>query len=475
MEVPMSLSAEKVLRIKRIVAVLAVGLGIAIALMDPPQGLTRQAMIALGIVVWAVFWWITQVVPEYVTAIMMCTLWAGTKCVSFRVAFDSFSSPGWWIMVGAFGLGSIAGKTGLLRRISLWVLSLFPPTFNGQVLGLLASGTVISPLVPSMNAKAALSSPISLAISDSLGVERKSPAASGLLGACYGGFVLMGHMFLSGSFSHYIMIGALPAPYNQITWLDWMLWSLPWGVVCFAALAGFIMLLYRPKQPVSLPKGYGKEQLAKLGPMTRDERIVLAVMLCALVLWMTELVHGISASVVAVTAMCVLLGLKVMTAKDFKNGIEWPAVMLIGCVFNMAPVIKALGIDKYLGGIFGSVIAGLAAQPALFVTAIAVSIFIVKFLVTNMTSAAIMFSLILTPIAVQAGIHPWIIIFVAFCAGNIWLLKYQNTIYLCAQFATKGEMSDHLPMVKLCFVFMGVVIVGSIVSIPYWRMLGLLP
>ena len=96
-------------------------------------------------------------------------------------------------MVGAFGLGSIAGKTGLLRRISLWVLSLFPPTFNGQVLGLLASGTVIGPLVPSMNAKAALSSPISLAISDSLGVERKSPAASGLLGACYGGFVLMAH------------------------------------------------------------------------------------------------------------------------------------------------------------------------------------------------------------------------------------------------------------------------------------------
>lgn len=471
----MSLSAERVVLIKRIVAVLAVALGIGISMTPPPAGLTHQAMIALGIVVWAVFWWITQIIPEYVTALMMCTLWAGTKCVGFKVAFDSFSSPGWWIMVGAFGLGSIAGKTGLLRRISLWVLSLFPPTFNGQVLGLLASGTVIGPLVPSMNAKAALSSPISLAISDSLGVERKSPAASGLLGACYGGFVLMGHMFLSGSFSHYIMIGALPAPYNSITWLDWMIWALPWGVICFAALAGSIMIMYRPKNPVSLPKGYGKEQLAKLGPMTREERIVLAVMVCALILWMTERVHGISASVVAVTAMCVLLGLKIMTASDFKNGIEWPAVMLIGCVFNMAPVIKALAIDKYLGGIFGHVIAQMAAHPAMFVTAIAVSIFLIKFLVTNMTSAAIMFSLILTPIAVQAGIHPWIVIFVAFCAGNIWILKYQNTIYLCAQFATKGEMSDHLPMVKLCFVFMGIVIIGSICSIPYWRMLGLLP
>ena len=140
-----------------------------------------------------------------------------------------------------------------------------------------------------------------------------------------------------------------------------------------------------------------------------------------------------------------------------------------------APVIKALAIDKYLGGMFGHIISQMAAQPALFITAIAVSIFLIKFLVTNMTSAAIMFSLILSPIAVQAGIHPWIVIFVAFCAGNIWILKYQNTIYLCAQFATKGEMSDHSPMVKLCLVFMAVVIVGSVCSIPYWRMLGLLP
>lgn len=59
----MSLSAENVVRIKQVVAVLAVVLGIAIALMTP-NGLNRQAMIALGIVVWAVFWWITRSFPN---------------------------------------------------------------------------------------------------------------------------------------------------------------------------------------------------------------------------------------------------------------------------------------------------------------------------------------------------------------------------------------------------------------------------
>lgn len=80
------MSAENVVRLKQIVAVLAVVLGIAFALIPPPTGLNRQAMIALGIVVWAVFWWITQIIPEYVTALMMCTLWAGTKCVRIIAA-----------------------------------------------------------------------------------------------------------------------------------------------------------------------------------------------------------------------------------------------------------------------------------------------------------------------------------------------------------------------------------------------------
>lgn len=250
----MSLSAENVVRLKQIVAVLAVVLGIAIALMPPPNGLNRQAMIALGIVVWAVFWWITQIIPEYVTALMMCTLWAGTKCVGFKVAFDSFSSAGWWIMVGAFGLGSIAGKTGLLKRISFGFSASFHLPSTAQVLGLLASGTVIGPLVPSMNAKAALSSPISLAISDSLGVERKSPAASGLMGVLWRFCTYGAHV--SERLVQPLYHDRCPArPYNAVTWMDWLLWALPWGVICFAALAISIMVMYRFKLPCFAAQG----------------------------------------------------------------------------------------------------------------------------------------------------------------------------------------------------------------------------
>ena len=455
-------------------AVASVALGAYIATMAPPEGLTDKAMYALGITLCAVGWWISRIVPEYVTGLMMCTLWVAFGAVPFDKAFYNFSTSGWWIMVGAFGLGAVAQRTGLLKRISLWVLNLVPPTFFGQVCGLIGSGLVISPLVPSMNAKAALASPLAMAIGDSLGVARKSAPAAGLFGACYLGYVIMGHVFLSGSFSHYALISTLPKAYQNISWIDWLLWSLPWGVVVLVGMTAAIMLLYGPKERITLPVGYGREQLRLLGPMTAAEKQVLTILFCALLMWMTEGIHKVNSGVVAVTAMCTLLGIGTMTSNDFKNGIEWPAVMLIGSVFNMASVIAFLKIDKYLGSLMAPMLDTIIRQPVLLVAAMAVAVYTLKFVLTNMTSMSAMFAMILSPLLLPLGIHPWIVIFVTFCAGGVWVLSYTNTIYLCAQSGTKGEMATHGAMVKLTFVYMGLIILGAIVSVPYWKAFGLI-
>ncbi|MDK2954826.1 MAG: divalent anion:Na+ symporter, family [Desulfovibrionales bacterium] len=460
-------------RISVAISILAIVAGVWIAYLPPPDGLAPTAMRAFGVITWAVGWWISQIVPEYVTAMMMCTLLVGVKAVDFNTAFANFSSSGWWIMVGAFGLGAVAARTGLLRRISLWVLRLFPPTFTGQVLGLISSGTIIGLLVPSMNAKAAMSSPIALAISDSLGVRRKSDAAAGLFGACYTGFVLMGHIFLSGSFSHYALIATLPKQYQHVTWMDWFVWSLPWGVFTAVTMTAAILILYRPKEAISLPEGYGRRQLEQLGPITREEKAVLIVLVGALGMWMTESLHHIPSGVVAISAMCVLLGMGVMTRDDFKSGIEWPAIMLIGCMLN-SRIINSLGLDAYLVANLKPFLSTLLSSPALFIVAVAVSLYVVKFAITNQTATAVIYCLILAPALPSFGMHPWIIAFVSFCAGGIWIMAYTNTIYLCAQFGTHRLMVTDRSMLKLNTVYMFIIIAGCLICIPYWKYLGLI-
>ena len=76
-------------------------------------------------------------------------------------------------------------------------------------------------------------------------------------------------------------------------------------------------------------------------------------------------------------------------------------VMLIGSVFNMASVIGFLKIDKFLGSLLCPLLDTVIRQPVLFVAFMAVSVFVLKFLLTNMTSMSVMFDTAVTSRPVQ--------------------------------------------------------------------------
>jgi len=189
---------------------------------------------------------------------------------------------------------------------------------------------------------------------------------------------------------------------------------------------------------------------------------------------MTESLHKVSAGEVAITAMCALLIFKVMDSDDFKNGIEWPIVVFIGTLLNMASVFQALKVDKWLGAGLKPLFSTVAGEPALLIIAMVLATCVVKFILPSLIPTATIFVLFLPPVLINFGIHPWIACMVTFATGNIWYLSYMNPIYLCAHLGTKGKMAAHNAMIKLCVAYTTLCIVGFIISIPYWRMLGLI-
>jgi anion transporter len=456
-------------------AVLSVVLAIYIAFHQPPVGLTVPAMRASGILVWAVCFWILEVVPEYITGLVMCTLWVTVKAVPFDRAFANFSTSIWWIMVGAFGLGVAANKCGLLRRISLFILKLFPPTFFGQMLGLMGAGTIVSPLIPSANARGAIAAPISLAISDSLQYGRKSRGAGGLFGAMFLGFCVIGTpAFMSGSFTNYATIALFPKAYQNVTWTSWLVYALPWAIVTFIGTTLAIYFLYKPAQTAPLSKSFGSDELARLGPMKRDEKITAVVLVLTLGFWMTESIHRISSGEVAVFSICALLALNVIDRSDFRRGIDWSAIIYVGCIMNIGSVFQALKIDMWLGHALGPAVSTFVSNPYLFVVALALAVYLSRLVIISLAATAVIYTIVLSPLVITHGMHPWIIAFVSFAASNIWFLFFMNSYYLLSFYATGGEMVEHRQMIKLSAAYAAVAIVGFLVSVPYWRLVGLI-
>lgn len=462
-------------KFKPLLGLIGIILGIIIAIQQPAEGLTVEAMYALGIFACAIVWWILEILPDYVTALLMCTAWVIFEVVPFNLAFASFSSSTFWLLVGALGIGVVVSRSGLLNRVALLILSKFPATFKGQTTALLVTGNLIAPTIPSVTAKVAIVAPFAKAISEKLGYANKSRESAGIFSAMFMGFGANGPFFLSGSFFCYTMLGLLPTDIAaNVTWTSWLQASFAWGIVLLVGSYFAIQILYKPKVATLTDSDYVKTELQKLGPLTRHEKIVLIVLGIALLMWMTERIHGIAAALVALSALCILLGFKIIDRSDFRSGIAWDSVIFIGGIINLASVFPALNIDKWIASMIGPYIAPLTSNIYLFVIVTVIVIYLVRFIIVSQVATLTIFTVLMTPFAIQAGISPFIPAFIILCSVNVWNVIYQNSTFLAAFYASDG-MVDFPDTIRMSVAYMAISLTGMLANIPVWKFLGLVP
>jgi len=460
--------------VKMIGLVLSIVLGLFVAFSTPPQGLSVPAMWALGILVWGITCLIFEVGPDYVISLIMSCLWVGFNTTPFKTVFNFFVEPTFWLFIGALGLGVAAQKTGLLRRISLLIMNLCPATFRGQTLALFGAGTIISPLIPSITAKAAICAPLSAGISEAMGYAKKSKAATGLFGAMWLGFIMTGPIFLTGTFLNFMIVALLPKDIqSQFDWIRWFMLMIPWGIIFWVLCYASLQILYKPKEKDTLPTGYAAEQLAKMGKMGRAEKITLVVTIITLLFWMTERLHGINAAIIALASMSILILAKVFDRPEFRKDMPWDTAVFIGCIVGISYIFPALKIDKWMGSVLVPYLTPLASNPYLFLAGLAVVIYILRFALISMTATITIFTVMLSPVATAAGMSPWVIAITVSASMMLWNVSYQNLVYLVS-YAASGELVSHKQTAKLCVAYMIVSIIAIMVSIPYWQMLGLI-
>lgn len=460
---------------KIILALLSVIAGVALAKLHPPAGLTVEAMYALGVMLGAILFWVFNILPEHITGLLMCILWVIVGAVPFANSFAAYSTDTPWLLIPAFAIGIAAQKTGLLKRVALNVMKIFPATFRGQSLALLTAGTIISPALPSVTAKAVFASQLAKSIGDEMGYEDNSTGLAGLYAAMYQGFVTIFPLFLTGGIFSVLMRSSLPKDIQaQFTWVYWFYAALPWGIVVFILSYFAIQLLYKPQQNQQLTKEYFLAQLRDLGPMKRDERITAIITACCLVLWMTEKIHHLTATQVAVLGLVALFVFNILTTVEFRTKIPWEMIVFIGAVMALGSVITFLKIDAWLGKALAPVISPLVGNMFTFVPLLAIFIYLIRFVLVAQSSTVMIFTVMLTPFSLKAGINPWVVGLVILTSVNVWTLKYQNTTHIAAMAATGKQYLKQSQASKMSIAYMIINIIALLVSVVSWKMIGLI-
>lgn len=453
-------------------------IGIVIAFISPPDGLTKSAMIYMGIFMCAILWLITDVVADYLVVILAMASFVVFNVAKLSSAFAPFAQSSVWLVIGAFGISAAVGKTNLLKRIAFALLKVFPENFRGQILALFATGLVISPLIPSLTAKASILAPFSATAANALGFKKGSNGARGIFAAMWISSGILGCAFLSGAIPVFTILGFMsPEQQLQFTWMGWLAATWVWLVFVLGLSFLSVMLLCNPRQDggsLSMEKGFAKKSLAALGPMAKNEKIAGLFLALALLGWMTGSVHHIDSGIWAVIIMCLMSMAGLLTTQDFGSKISWRTVFFIGGVFSLAAQISHLGIDKWLGTLLGPVLSPVVGNPYVLVPIICIATYIVRAVVISQTATTAIFFATLGGISQAVGVHPFIILFTCYMSTLVWHFSFTNTTYVAALGATGGEMVEHKDNQRMNIAYMVVNLIACTASVPLWHVLGLL-
>ncbi len=474
---------KSLLKYKKLaLGILGVLLGILFAfVIAPPEALCttaeaanssgRDAMIVIGSLVWAICWWIGGVVPDWCTSVGLMIFWTVFGVCEFGVAFSQYSGSIVWLLIGAFLVSGAVVKTGALKRISLTLMKVFPATFKGQVLALMLSGTVVSPLVPSSTAKAVLGANLSLSTAKAMRLEPYGKGMTGMYMAGWTGFSLTVPAFITACAFGFMLKGALPEDIaDGLTFGNWLLTMLPWLIVLLVGMFIVINILYKPKSEVKFTKEDVQAEFDAMGKMSKKEIISMVVLFACVVFWIFENTLGVAAEITALIGaiICFLVG--ILEPKDLAQRVAWPLILFIGGAMQLGNMFSLTGINGWLTILLKPVFLSIGSKFVLVIF-VALSITILRFFVASQGASIMLFTAILTPVAVEIGINPFVMGLIVYVSQQLWFAPYQNTTYAPTLSVMEGYQK-HVEAVKGCLGYIVVSLIGLIVSVPVWSLMG---
>jgi len=450
--------------------------GVLIWNAPPSASLDSNGVRFLATLSVAVLFWIFEVLDEYVTALLLMLSWLTLAELPVSVALSGFASSEWFFALSALGMAAALTKTGLMRRMALSLLKRIPPNFTAYNFVLASAGLLATPFLPNVKGRMAISTPVTQAISTALGFMPRSNAAAALALSTYVGFSQLSFMFLTGMSSNLIGWNLLPAAARQeFGWVTWALAALPAGIVMLVLLVAGIRFCFPPSDlnQSSVPREVFEIELQALGRLSSAERISLLILTLAIGGWMTKSLHGISEAWIGLGCFLTFIVSGVVDKDDVKNRLDWCFMIFFGIVSSMGDAIRHLKIDRWMLDVLAPILGHVVGSAELFLLTVLLLVYVVR-LVLHKAPVQVLFMVGLVPWAVSLGIHPGVLLITVILGIECWFLPYQTDSYLIA-YSSSGNAFSHRQGQRVMILKLVASFVALLVSIPYWRLLGLMP
>ena len=355
---------------------------------------------------------ILKALPMGAVAMIGIAVTALSGTLSIADSMSGFSDVVIWLIVLAFFISRGFIKTGLGARIAYSFMALLGRRTLGLSYGLAATDLVLAPAIPSNTARGGgIIMPIMASLARAYG-SNPGDASSKKMGAfltltAYQVNCITSAMFLTAMAANPLaqkLAGDLKV---NITWGGWALAALVPGLVALILVPLLIYKLMRPEitetpEAVEMAKGH----LRDLGPIRRQEWMMLGVFVMLLVLWIfAKQLGDINATTSALAGLAVLLLTGVLNWDDIKAETgAWDTLGWFAALVMMASFLNKLGMVPWFSKTMGGMVAGHGWLFAFLVLAL-VYFYSHYFFASNTAHVASMYAAFLG-VSIVAGAPP---------------------------------------------------------------------
>ena len=414
-----------------------------------PAGLTREAWNLFAVFAAAIFSVIVNAFPLLTVSLLAVGAVVLTGTVDPAKAFAGFANSSVLLVVIAFLVADAVVKTGLGRRISLLVVSVFGRSTLGLGYSIFFTDALIAPAFPSNTARGGVLYPIILALVQSAGSR-----AADADGRRMGGYLMFCGMaslsvssalWLTATSANPIGVSLAAQSGVRIAFGTWLLASSVPALTTILLLPLVLAWLFPPgvTHTPDAP-AIARQELHHMGRLTRDEWIVGVTFVVMVIGWvMADSLH-LSPTGVAFAGLGVLLATNVLTLDDInQQGSALVTFLWLAVLFALSGQLNELGFMGYVGGKLTTLLGGVA-WPIAYVALMVLYVLMHYMFVSQSAQVLALFGVFLD-VAVRTGVPASLMAFALLFASSYFSTitpqgGSQNVIFVGSNYLTQGEL-----------------------------------
>ena len=442
--------------------ILPFAIAIGFWLVPVPAGLTAPAWHLFAIFVAAIAAVLVGAFPLLTSTMIAVAAVVLTGTISATKAFGGFANPSVLLVVIAFLVAQAVVKSGLGRRISLFMVSRFGGSSLGLAYSIVLTDAVIAPAFPSNTARGGVLFPIVLSVAQGSGSKPDDPQGRRLGGylmfCAMASLAVSSALWMTATSANPIGIQVVKEFGLQIGFGQWLLVACVPALVAIVALPLVVARLYPPRvgrtpeAPVA-----ARRALGELGRLTRDEWITAVVFVVMVAGWVFADALQLNVTSIAFAGLGVLLAARVLTLADIATqGDTLSTFLWLAVLFALSGQLNELGFMGYAGQLLAAQLGGLS-WPMTYVLLVVIYVAI-HYMFVSQSSQVLALLGVFLDVGIRGGVPAPLMAFALLFASSYFSVitpqgGSQNVIFVGASYLSQRELYLLGLAVTLFFMF----------------------